>query len=396
MKEENFCKILIYSILNFICFLLSIIFFTSVYNIKYQDYDINNIFYCYLLEKHYKCSQEDFNNQYRPILAMFILYLMSFLLFIFVLLIIMKRNKKNEMNIFDKTSDNEEENNQNNNGNEHNILSVNINNNNNNNILTSERRLDNNGENNNNMNRNILSLNNNNNQNTIHSNYIDSDNRNNLEDNNNISNNANNINNNMNNNTNEDVNEEKIKDFKVLMNILFYTFLLCQILNFIELIILSSFHAKSRKISKDEEKECQETIRDCITKTYTYLLIVGYIFLFILSIFYIYLLILKFGNTSKKRLSKMTNSEYCECCGDCVEKACVVLTSCFKTQTDEEREQENNETARSLKEEITQKEKLINELEDYKHNLKELNNKYSIGNVTELELGKLNLFKILN
>ena len=137
------------------------------------------------------------------------------------------------------------------------------------------------------MNRNILSLNNNNNnnQNTIYSNYIDSDNRNNLEDNNNISNNANNINNNMNNNTNEDVNEEKIKDFKLLMNILFYTFLLCQLLNFIELIILSVFHAKSKKILQNVEKECQETIRDFIIKIYRNLLIVGYIFFFYIDHF---------------------------------------------------------------------------------------------------------------
>ena len=99
MKEENFCKILIYSILNFICFLLSIIFLTSVYNIKYQDYNINNNFYCYLLEKHYNCSQEDFNKQYEAICALFSLYLISFLLFNIVLLIIMKRNKKNEINI---------------------------------------------------------------------------------------------------------------------------------------------------------------------------------------------------------------------------------------------------------------------------------------------------------
>ncbi len=389
MKEENCCKIFIYSIVNFIRFLLSIIFLTSVYNIKDQDYVVNNFYYNYYYNENNKCSEKDFNKHYKTICAFFSLNFISFFLFIIALLIIMKRNKKNEKNIFDNISyyEEEEENNQNNNVNGQNVLNVNINNNNN--ILSSENRFRNEGE----YNNNILNLYNNNNQNNINSNNnhaLDE-----YNNNNNLNNNANNNNNNMNNNINEDLDEETIKDFKILMNILFYTFLFCQILHFIELIILCVFHIQSKRILKKEEKECMEIISDCITKTYTNLLIVGFIFFFIFIIFYIYLLILKFGNTSKKRLNRLTNSEYCKCCGDCIEKACVTLTSCFKTQTDEEREQENKETAKNLKEQNLKNTKLINELEEYKKNLKELNNKYKIGNVTESELVKLNLFKIM-
>ena len=48
MNEENFCKILIFSIINFICYYLSIVFLTSTYNAKSQAnyYYYESIQYC--------------------------------------------------------------------------------------------------------------------------------------------------------------------------------------------------------------------------------------------------------------------------------------------------------------------------------------------------------------
>ena len=375
MKNENFCKIFIYSLLNFICFLLSIIFLTSVYNIKDQDYVINN--YNYYDTKTEVCSQNTFNKHYSSICALFSFYVISSFIFIIVLLIIIKRDKMDKENLIDNTIDNINEINQSNNRNSQEVIIINGRNNNNIENDNSSYRC-----------KNDLSVDINNNNNNNNNN--NENNRNNGNENNinkyNLYNNEINV---------DDSNEEDIEHFKTLMNILLYTFLFCQLLYFIELIVLSFFHHKSKKIS-EEETACKDIIDNYIIKTYRDLLIVGYIFFFIFIIFYCFIFILQFGKSSKKKLLKIADKGYFECFSKCIENRCVDLANCFKTKSDEEIRQENAQTARDINTEILEKGKYINELEDYISKLKKLNSKYPTGDISDSELADLNLFRIVN
>ena len=85
MKVENFCKLFIFSILNLTCFLLSVIFLTSSYNLQDQSYFI-------------KCEYNTFNNQYAGIATLFSFNLIAFIVFTTALVIIIKKDKMESEN----------------------------------------------------------------------------------------------------------------------------------------------------------------------------------------------------------------------------------------------------------------------------------------------------------
>lgn len=88
MNEEDFCKIVIFSLLNFMIYYLSIIFLTSTYNAKSQgNYYYSNIDDCKI---HFNDS---FNKTYKGIAWLFAFITIAFLVYIIVLIIVIKKNK---------------------------------------------------------------------------------------------------------------------------------------------------------------------------------------------------------------------------------------------------------------------------------------------------------------
>ena len=90
MKEENFCKLFFYALLNLISFLFSIVFLTSIYNIGDESYFLN-------------CSEirninKKYNNHYKGISTLFSFSLISFLIFVIALIILIKRDKMDSEN----------------------------------------------------------------------------------------------------------------------------------------------------------------------------------------------------------------------------------------------------------------------------------------------------------
>ena len=165
-----------------------------------------------------------------------------------------------------------------------------------------------------------------------------------------------------------DENENDILDTedsaKCLMNILLTSFIICQVLYFIELIVLSAFHGKSKSMEKSNDPLCEYSYS---TRVYRDLIIVGYIFFFILIIFYIILLIFydKLGDSVRNRLE---NLRFCKICDDCIIAGCKNCTEIFKTMSDEE-------------------------LKQFHDN--ELITRTTTGNTYEEEMAKLHLFPII-
>ena len=333
MKEENFCKLFIFALLNLTCFLLSTVFLTSTYNIKDQSYFL----LCHDSEIIYK----KYVNHYKGISALFSLNLLSFLAFFIALIILIKKDKMDSENEYQDFINNY---NFNNNFNiEINQINFNYNNNN---ILNFESE------------RVIGYDNNNNNQN--------------------------------NQRRQREQEDSIIQQNKDIVITIIISFILCQIFYAIELFVLSSYHYKSKNFEK--EYKCEQ-IKD-LTNIYTALIVIGYIFLFIYIIFYIYLLILynKFGESAKTRLDNFTKSKYCECCNNCIIKGCQKCTECFKSKTDEELEQDNRFNRERIQQSTEQKLEYIRQLEVYKQNLENINSRIANNeNINDNELKRLNL-----
>lgn len=85
MKKENFCKVFIFSILNLIVFLLSIIFLTSVINIKDQNHYINSELNC--------GNRKEFDNHYSAIAALVSFVFIGVIAYIIFLILLIKKDK---------------------------------------------------------------------------------------------------------------------------------------------------------------------------------------------------------------------------------------------------------------------------------------------------------------
>ena len=337
MKKINFCKIFIYALLNLICFLLSIIFLTSVFNIK----------------KIYK----SFENHYEGICAVFSFYVISFIFFFVVFLYVIKKDKFDNP-ISDNDTQYSIDNNENYQNNENNQNSQNNQNNQNN---------QNDQNNQNNQNNQVAIYNNKSNNEDTSARRFNTRNYNHIINSTNGRGSSNNIN-----NFRRNDDEEKIENFPCLMNCLFISFIVCQVLYFIELIVLSAYLSRTITL-KEEEKKMKEFIDKYILKTYTDLLIVGYIFFAVFLICYIYLFLLKI---SKRILNALISPRW-KCFDNCILAGCDGCIECLKKKTI------NNEEFRRKKE----------KLEEYRQNLSQAINS-NILSLSEPELETLNLFKI--
>ena len=363
MKVETFCTILIYSLLNFMAFLLSVIFIASVENANYDD----NV---------------------TAIDLLFSFFFISFFFFLVSLMIIIKHDKfdkeKLNDNIIPNTEDNKEIANppdqEGNNKIKYNEEDE-----------KSEKRLNNKiNENKEVIYRNsdahqIYTITNNNDNYNIT--VINFDEQNNNQ--NNPNDNNNNNENNMNLNTNNNNNEEDMQDSdKILMKILLYTFIICQLFYFAELITVTTFYGKRKRVI-----------------IYRDLVIVGYIFFGVFAILYILLIVLKFTNSARERILNLGDGGLSACCNEFIENRCNDLNNCFKTKTDEEIEISKKERVNQLEKEIEEIKTTITELEKYKKRLNEFNDKLSklrnddmpltSDNIPDSELDSLYLSRII-
>lgn len=297
MREENFCKLFIFSILNLIGFLLTTIFLTSTYN-AYE-----------LSEQYYSC-EDTILSQYKGICALFSFYLISFLLYVVVLIILINKDKINSGN---------------NNNNMIHMEDININN------IEGENR---------GYNQNIAD------------------------------------------------NQERIfSENPRLKIILEVSFLFCQLIYLLEVILLIVFFSKANRMYSRKIcviKEIKDIYRD--------LMIVALVFFLIKLVFYFYLLILydKLGINARRRLEGITKSEYCECFSDCVEKTCLGLAKCFGSIDSETK---IITKIREMKATNEEKINFIRELNIYKNQLENLNNQ-NLEIVDANEFTRLNLVQI--
>jgi hypothetical protein len=366
MKAENFCTIFIYSIINFVIFLLSISFLISVDGVN----------------KYYEKIKGNQYNHRPAIVVLFIFFIISFLIFLGVMIYILKLDRFDQENEGENQYIGMEEQR---NANNYEDIRNNINGN----IPTTERL--------NHDNNDILNLNNN----VISGpatanimNNMNSGNNNNANNNNRINQNNRNRNNNnedlnINNNNGEETmdQEEAIPNFKNLMRILFYSFLFCQIVYLIELIVLTVF---TSGLKNEYEK-----------KIYKNSIIFGYIFFCLFLLLYIFLFVVKFTQSGRNSLKSFVNKIDNQCLNEFIENRCIDLTNCFRTKA--KRDQENQIEKRRK---IEENEVKIGKLKDYKKDLESFNVKLrdlrnngkplSAENIPDSEFIPLKIFRIIS
>ena len=87
MEEDKFCQLFLYSLINLVCFLLTTIFLTTIYNIKSQ-----------LILLHLsKSLQTSYNNSYSAIAALFTFEFLGFFVFMIIMMILIKKIKVNKV-----------------------------------------------------------------------------------------------------------------------------------------------------------------------------------------------------------------------------------------------------------------------------------------------------------
>ena len=334
MKALNFCKVFIFSVVNLIIFLLSIIFLTSAKNVQDQ---LSYIKYLVLKDsKKFGCFTVDLDKidkHYAGIATLFAFIIIGVCVYLVSLIILIKMEK------FDQ-----EGRNNNNYGANYNYQNNNIND-----IINTNR---------------IMS--NQNNQNPIQEN-----------------------------DENDALDEEKYLRWFLLLSFIFIQ-LLYAVELFVLTGYLSEINDMAKKIGDGKNENCQDLVKE-LANVYKDSIIVGYILFFIFIISYLYLLLLynKIGEGAQKRLGVFINSKFCVCCGSCLECLCKSCKDCFSTKTDSEIQVENENKAKDIEEQNIQKNKKIQELEKYKKNLTNLNSIYKNRNPSDSELSKLNLMKII-
>ena len=91
MKDDDFCQMLLYSLINLICFLLTVIFLTALYNVRSQlkllHLDVWSEYYTDL---------EMYQNSYTATATLFAFNFLGFVGFMGVLLLLIKKMKVNK------------------------------------------------------------------------------------------------------------------------------------------------------------------------------------------------------------------------------------------------------------------------------------------------------------
>ena len=342
MEEKKFFQLFLYSLVNLVSFLLSVIFLTSLYNVRSQTKLIG---IDKRLERDYDEDEKyrSYGNSYVGIAVLFTFCFFGFFGFMVILMLLVKQYKidnvdrermrkihanptKSENKVDSKDNNNNNDNNKGNNGTYEN---------------SEERPV------------NYVQV-------SVSNVY--------LEDSSSIS-------------------------PDTLRKIMIFFYIYCQGIYLIEVMVLTAYLSVSKDLEKDLLKEFDDDGK-YFTRIYRDLVIVGYVFLFLFLVFDLYTLILACGRNRRKKKSirkpdifHEDTEVFCLFFSNCITKCCEKMGTAFSNC---ERETEIDE--KKLKEISTELEKNIEDLENYLKNLEDLN--YKIENkktVGKDELEKLNL-----
>ena len=336
MEEKKFFQLFLYSLVNLVSFLLSVIFLTSLYNVRSQTklIGIDD-----LLERDNKEAEKfrSYGNSYVGIAVLFTFCFFGFFGFMVILMLLVKqykidnvdRERMRKIHANPTKSENKVDSKDNNNGN-------------NGTYENSEERPS-----------NYVQVN-------VSNVY--------LEDSSSIS-------------------------PDTLRKIMIFFYIYCQGIYLIEVMVLTAYLSVSKDLEKDLLKEFDDDGK-YFTRIYRDLVIVGYVFLFLFLVFDLYTLILACGRNRRKKKSirkpdifHEDTEVFCLFFSNCITKCCEKMGTAFSGC---ERETENDEE--KLKEILAELDKNIEDLENYLKNLEDLNqkieNKRKVG---KDELEKLNL-----
>lgn len=93
MKDDDFCQMLLYSLINLICFLLTVIFLTALYNVHSQL----KLLHLDVLSEYYS-DLEMYQNSYTATATLFAFNFLGFVGFMGVLLLLINKMKVNKSN----------------------------------------------------------------------------------------------------------------------------------------------------------------------------------------------------------------------------------------------------------------------------------------------------------
>ena len=88
MKDDDFCQMLLYSLINLICFLLTVIFLTALYNVHSQL----KLLHLDVLSEYYS-DLEMYQNSYTATATLFAFNFLGFVGFMGVLLLLINKNQ---------------------------------------------------------------------------------------------------------------------------------------------------------------------------------------------------------------------------------------------------------------------------------------------------------------
>ena len=334
MNDNDFCQMLLYSLINLICFLLNVIYLTALFNVRSQykllgiekvidDDDYSYYSYYYDDDEDDEASDlEMYKNSYTATATLFAFNFLGFLGFMIVLLILINKIKVNRTNAE--------------------------------------------------MNNAPAQL-------PPNSDDIRTDER---------MGNSENI-------TNTNNNGQKDEEYGKLIKIMWLFFLFSQFVFLIEVIVITAYQSKSSDFeSKFSELGYMESELHYFTKIYRDLIIVGYIFIVFFIIFDIIIAIVTFQCGKRVKFVSNDNEnlnehKFCDCFSDCIINCCEKMAEIFG-----ECERENYAKKEILQKKLENLEKKYEELNTYSENLRKLNEDISGGKTIDsinAELEKLNL-----
>ena len=343
MEEKKFFQLFLYSLVNLVSFLLSVIFLTSLYNVRSQTKLIG---IDKRLERDYDEDEKyrSYGNSYVGIAVLFTFCFFGFFGFMVILMLLVKQYKIDNVD--------------------------------------RERMR------------------------KIHANPTKSENKVDSKDNNNNNDDNNKGNNGTYENSEErPVNYVQVSVSNVyledsssispdtLRKIMIFFYIYCQGIYLIEVMVLTAYLSVSKDLEKDLLKEFYDDGK-YFTRIYRDLVIVGYVFLFLFLVFDLYTLILACGRNRRKKKSirkpdifHEDTEVFCLFFSNCITKCCEKMGTAFSNC---ERETEiDEEKLKALSKEL---DKNIEDLENYLKNLEDLNQKIeSKRTVGKDELEKLNL-----
>ena len=270
MEDNKFCQIFLYSLMNFVCFMLATIFLTTLFNLKSQ------IILLQLGDE----EKKSYENSLKAIKALFSFEFFGFCAFMIFLMIFIKKRKVNKVESY------------------RNKIKMSIN-----------------------VNQNIQ------NQNIQNQNRVILDDKYNINTNEQI--NTDNIPNIQNfdiQSVSTNNPEEEKPTIFCLEKTMLFLFIYCQIIYIIEVIVLTAYFSKSTKLEKNFESKEEGKY---FSNRYRDLIIVGYIFFAIFILIDLFTFVTK-SEINQENEINLKKIKYCDFCSQWIIETCTKMANTFK------------------------------------------------------------------